>query len=190
MDEHKDAEKIVKTHILWSLGAGLVPIPVMDILAVTAIQLDMIKQLCRFYGMDYSESKGKSILSTLTGSTLARLGASAVKTLPGVGTLIGSVTMPVLSGASTYAIGQVVIWHFGAGGNLFDIDFSNIKEVYKENLKKGKEIAQQFLNKRKAAASSNDETFKKLERLLQLKEQGLITEEEFETKKQQLLDSL
>jgi uncharacterized protein (DUF697 family) len=189
MEKQEETEKIIKQHVAWSVGAGLVPIPVLDILAVTAIQLDMIKQLCRVHEISYTESSGKAIVSTITGSTLARLGASMVKSIPGVGTLLGAISMPVLSGASTYAIGTAVVWHFESGGDLFDSDFSKVKEVYEEHFKKGKEMAQQ-LQKRQKASSSNDEVFKRLEKLLQLKEQGLITEEEFEAKKQQLLDEL
>src|SRR4051812_47831293 len=35
------AQKIVRDHVLWSIGAGLVPIPLMDVAAVTAIQNEM-----------------------------------------------------------------------------------------------------------------------------------------------------
>jgi uncharacterized protein (DUF697 family) len=188
-DTQKEIEKIIKQHVAWSVGAGLVPIPVLDILAVTAIQLDMLKQLCRVYGINYFESSGKAMLSTVTGSTLARVGASMIKAVPGVGTILGTVSMPVLSGASTYAIAHAATWHFESGGDLLNIDFSKIKDVYKEHFKKGKEVALQ-LHKKQKSSSSYEETVQKLEKLLQLKEKGVITEEEFETQKQKLLESL
>ncbi len=187
--KQQEAEKIVNQHILWSSAAGVVPVPVLDVVAVTMIQLDMLKQLCRVYEVSYSESNGKAMLSAVTGSTLARLGASAIKAIPGIGTVLGGVSMPILSGASTYAIGHAVIWHFETGGDLFDIDFSSIKDFYNEYFNKGKEVAQQ-MQKRRGASSSDETVFKKLEELLRLNEKGLITEEEFETKKQQLLETL
>lgn len=190
MDENmkKDAEKIITQHVAWSVGAGLVPFPILDVLAVTVIQLDMLKQLCRVHDVSYSESSGKALLSAVTGGTLARLGASMVKALPGVGTALGMVSMPVLSGASTYAIGHAAILHFETGGDLFDIDFSKIKEMYEEFFKTGKQVAQQ-VQKRQAKSSKSD-VLKRLEELVTMKEQGIITEEEFEQKKQQLLDEL
>jgi len=190
MEKRQEAEKIVKAHVIWSIGAGFVPIPILDIAAVTLIQLDMLKQLCRLYEVDYSESKGKATLFTVTGTTFARLGASAIKAIPGIGTILGSVSMPILSGASTYAIAQAVIRHFDSEGDLFDIDVEKFKRVYKENLKKGKEFASKLYNERKASKASSNEVFKKLEELLQLKEKGIITEEEFEAQKQKLLERL
>jgi uncharacterized protein (DUF697 family) len=184
----KDVEKVITQHVAWSVGAGLIPLPFLDALAVTVIQLDMLKQLCRMHDVDYSESSGKALLSAVGGGTLARLGASAVKAIPGVGTALGMVSMPVLSGASTYAIGHAAIWHFENGGDLFDIDFSKIKEMYEEFFKTGKQVAQQ-IQKRQAKSSKSD-VLKKLEDLVTMKEQGIITEEEFQEKKQQLLDEL
>ena len=93
------AQDIVKSHVIYSLGAGLVPVPLLDIAAVSAVQLDMLKQLAKLYGKDFKESAGKSWISAITGSTMARMGASLVKTIPGIGSILGGVTMSVLSGA-------------------------------------------------------------------------------------------
>jgi uncharacterized protein (DUF697 family) len=188
MEKHESAEKIIKEHVAWSVAGGLVPIPLLDILAVTGIQLDMLKQLCRVYAVNYSESSGKAILSTLAGTSLASLGASAIKAIPFVGTLIGGISMPVLSGATTYAIGEVVVRHFESGGNLFDIDFGKMKDLFEEYVKKGKEVALQIQKKQKG--SSRDDIVKELEKLAEMRAKGEITEDEFETRKQKLLEQL
>lgn len=185
----QNAEHIVKVHVAWSVGAGLVPIPYLDIVAVAAIQLDMLKQLCRVYNINYTESSGKAMLSTVTGSSLARAGASLVKIIPGLGTALGGISMPVLSGGSTYAIGQAVIRHLETGGSFLDFDFGKIKEWYEEHLKKGKEVAVQVYKKQKKSSTAS-ETVKKLEELVQMRDKGIITEEEFQLKKKQLLDLL
>lgn len=191
MEKRQEAEKIVKTHVIWSIGAGFVPIPFLDIAAVTLIQLDMLKQLCRLYEVDYYESKGKATLSTVTGSTFARIGASAIKSLPGLGTILGSVSMPILSGASTYAIAQAVMLHFESEGDLFDLDLDTFKQVYKDHLQKGKEYASKLNKERQTSkASSSNSVFKELEELLELKNKGAISEEEFEAQKQKLLERL
>ena len=41
----KTADEIIRSHVLWALGAGLMPVPLFDIAAVTAVQMDMLKQL-------------------------------------------------------------------------------------------------------------------------------------------------
>ena len=189
MDKSETAEKIIKEHVAWSVGAGLVPVPLLDILAVSAIQLDMLRQLCRVYEIDYSEESGKAMLSAVAGSSLARVGASLVKAIPGIGTVLGGISMPVLSGATTYALGHAAIRHFDAGGDFFDIDFSKVKEMYEEFFRKGKDVALQLYKKQKAASSKKD-ILKALEQLVEMKEKGLLTEEEFQERKQKLLEEL
>lgn len=190
MEKRQKTGKIIKEHVLWALGAGLVPLPLLDVAAVTLVQLDMLKQLCRLYEKNYSDSEGKVILSALTGGTLARLGASALKALPGIGTLIGGISMTIMSGASTYAVGRVAMMHFASGGNLFDLDVNSAKKVYEEEFEKGKTYASNLEKEKKTASSTPDEVISKLEKLAQLKEKGIITEEEFDAQKQKLLERL
>jgi uncharacterized protein (DUF697 family) len=107
-DRSKRAERTVRNHVLWSMGAGFIPFPVADFLAVAAVQLDMIRSISNIYDIDFKETEGKALITSLTGSGLSRLGASALmKMIPGVGSALGGVSMSALSGASTYALGQV-----------------------------------------------------------------------------------
>ena len=41
-----NANSVIKNHMIWSMGAGFIPVPIADLFAVSAIQLDMIRQLC------------------------------------------------------------------------------------------------------------------------------------------------
>lgn len=205
----KHAETIIRNHILFSMGAGVIPIPVVDIFAVSAAQLDMIRQLCKVYDQDFSESQGKAIVSSLTTATLARLGAgSLAKLIPLVGSFVGSVTNAVLAGASTYALGQVFKIHFETGGTILDFDTKRLKKLYDEQFEKGKKVAEELRKqqeaKRKAAEAaaakekvtaksdaSEDlnpsQTVDKLKELAQLKKEGIISEEEFEKMKKKLI---
>jgi uncharacterized protein (DUF697 family) len=40
-DLRQEADGIVRTHVLWAMGAGAVPIPIMDIVAVSGVQIDL-----------------------------------------------------------------------------------------------------------------------------------------------------
>jgi uncharacterized protein (DUF697 family) len=40
------ADEIIKNHVWFSTIPGWLPIPLIDLAAVTAVQIDMIKQLC------------------------------------------------------------------------------------------------------------------------------------------------
>ncbi|NNK89745.1 MAG: DUF697 domain-containing protein, partial [Saprospiraceae bacterium] len=100
------SNSIIKNHMIWSMGAGFIPVPVADFFAVSAIQLDMIRQLSKIYEINFKETEGKAVISALTGSGIARIGARAIKFIPGIGSVLGGVTLAVLSGASTYALGE------------------------------------------------------------------------------------
>lgn len=137
-------EDVVNHYILISMGAGAIPVPVADILAVTAVQLEMLRELCSLYEVRYSKDLGKNAITAIAGNTLLRLGMSFFKILPVAGSIVGGVSMAILSGASTYAISKVFIHHLQHGKGLEDIDISLGKEIYKDAFEKGKEYAQKL----------------------------------------------
>jgi uncharacterized protein (DUF697 family) len=205
--KRESANEIVRNHVLWSMGAGILPIPIADVAAVSAVQLNMIRKLCDKYEVDYSESLGKSLITALVGGTIARLGASLIKGIPVVGPVLGSLPMSLMSGASTYAVGQVFISHFEANGTLDNFDIEVWRRTYEEQLERGKEFASRWKNEAKSgngfsAKNSNhnnsaptaspdmDTIIAKLEKLNDLKSKGIITEDEFLTQKQRLLQHI
>jgi uncharacterized protein (DUF697 family) len=107
MTRRTQAETIIRNRVIFAAGGGMIPIPLIDIAAVTMVQLDLLQQLCQLYGVNYSRASGRSLITALTSSVLARLGASAVKAIPGIGSILGGVSNAILSGAATYAVGEV-----------------------------------------------------------------------------------
>lgn len=160
MTDNSKADKIIKTHMVVSMGAGLVPIPFIDMVAVTAVQLDMLRQLANHYNIDFKEQSGKSIISAISGSVLARMGASSVKAIPFIGSILGSVTMSALSGASTFAIGNVFKEHFKAGGDLTNINIEKAKSFFKEKMEEGKQMAKDMEHEVKEKAEEIKEDVK------------------------------
>ncbi len=187
----ESANSIIKNHMIWSMGAGFIPVPIADLFAVSAIQLDMIRQLCKLYEIDFKQTEGKAIITTLTGSGLARLGARAVKFIPGVGSILGGITMSVLSGASTYALGEVFKKHFETGGTFLDFDPDRLKKYYHEKFEKGKEVAEELRKKQDSTVKASDASaaVDKLKELADMKNAGILSEEEFETMKKKIISS-
>ena len=193
----KHADTIIKNHIVWSMGAGLIPVPILDFFAVSGIQLDMIRQLCKLYDQDFKESQGKAIITSLTGSGIARMGAKAmVKFIPGVGSVLGGVTMAVLSGASSYALGEVFKKHFDTGGTFLDFDPERLKKMYNEKFEKGKKVAEQIKKenekiretaKHAEEAKYSGEAVERIKELAELRREGLISEEEYIAMKKKLI---
>lgn len=186
------ADKIIKNHMVVSMGAGLIPVPLLDVLAVTGVQLDMLRQLSNNYGIDFMEQSGKSLISAIGGSMLARMGASGVKALPIVGTVLGGVTMGVLSGASTYAIGQVFKEHFRRGGDFTNIDVEKSKRFFKEKFAEGKKLAKDLDPKQSVAEDKEPiakSSIDQLAELAKMKNDGFLTEEEFLIMKTKIIES-
>jgi len=198
--QEKNIDDIVKRHVYWAVGAGLIPVPIVDIAAVTAIQLDMLKQICSFYKIDYSEEKGKAWVSAIVSSTMsgfvARIGASAVKSIPLVGTVVGVSAMAVISGASTYALASVFINHFETGGTLDNLDKEKIKEFYKEKVKEGKKVAKKLKDKYLKLLETPEGKEKerkmgnRLKELSDMKKNGKITEAEYDKRYQEIIKNL
>ena len=139
------ADTIIRNHVIWSMGAGMIPILIADIFAVSALQLDMIRQMCSVYDVDFKETQGKALVTSLTSSALARIGAgSVIKLIPGLGSFIGGATVSVFAGASTYALGEVFKKHFASGGTILDFDPDRLRKYYKEKFEKGKKIAKEW----------------------------------------------
>ncbi|MCP5099508.1 MAG: DUF697 domain-containing protein [Chloroflexi bacterium] len=141
MSNKENATKIVNNHVLWSMGGGLIPIPLADIVAVTALQTGMLEQLSVLYDVKYNGSMAKTFVTGLSGSAVASLGASLLKIVPGVGTVLGGVAMSIASGASTYAVGKIAVKHFEAGGNWNNLNIEQAKADYSEAFEEGKEVA-------------------------------------------------
>ena len=135
----KKGNQVIKQHVMLSMGAGLVPVPLVDMAAVTAIQMDMLRQLSNLFGVEYSQNSGKILATALTGGSLSKLMAMGVKIIPGIGSWFGGVSMSLISGASTYAVGKVVLDHLCSGGNLFTFDPDAAKPQYDRFFKEGKE---------------------------------------------------
>ena len=199
VERSKHADSIIRNHVIWSMGAGFIPVIVADVLAISALQLDMIRQLCRVYDVDYSETQGKAIVSALTSTAIARLTAGRlIKIIPGVGSILGGVTLSAFAGASTYALGEVFKKHFETGGTILDFDTARLKKLYKEKFEKGKKVVENWrkeeqvkeekVDETAASAGSTGNVLGRLRELGELKEQGVISEAEFEQMKKKLID--
>ena len=146
-DLKQEANQIIKNHAWFAAIPGFIPVFILDTISITAIQLDMIKKLCRLYGKDYSEEKGKSITialsSTLTGRLPGYMLRRSLKALPGIGWVLGGLSMSALASASTYATGAVFREHFSEGGSLENLDSDSFKKFYKTEFENAKQKAKE-----------------------------------------------
>ncbi len=148
---HEEANKVVRHHAAFGAVAGLIPVPAIDVLAITGIQIRMIAELSRVYEIPFSENVVKSYVIALIGGVVPVSGVSGYlmslsKSVPGVGTLLGIAVVPGVAAAITWAIGRVFVWHFERGGTLADFD----PEAMKDRFKKEYEGAKSALSRAKS----------------------------------------
>jgi len=132
-----DALKIVHRYMWWSAGTGLIPLPGVDLVALTTVQVLMLRKLCELYEIPFSQQWGKSLVTALVGG----LTPSYLKAIPGIGTLVGVITGPIFNVASSYAVGRVFTQHFESGGTMLTFDPAKMKGYFREYFETGRTLA-------------------------------------------------
>jgi uncharacterized protein (DUF697 family) len=139
-------DKLIQQHVWGAMAVGLIPLPLVDFVAVTGVQINLLRKLSQEYHVRFFKHTAQNILSSLLGSAApafasAPLAASLVKAVPVVGLTVGVVTMPLLNGAATYALGKVFVQHFASGGTFLTFSPDKVKAYYADMLKEGQKVA-------------------------------------------------
>jgi uncharacterized protein (DUF697 family) len=146
-----EAHELVKRNALWALGAGLLPLPFIDLATVTGIQMKLIKELSNLYGLRFSDHPARNIIAAFAGSYGSSLFilpvASVLKFVPLVGHIAGALALPTVTYASTYAVGKVFVQHFELGGTLFDLDPARTRAYFEEQFKEGQRFSGEWKNR-------------------------------------------
>ncbi|MDN3720384.1 DUF697 domain-containing protein [Roseibium salinum] len=115
----------------------------------------MIQKLSQLYGKPFSERLGRKVIYALAGGVLGYgagyvVAASATKLIPGIGWMVGMVSLPVVAGGATYAVGRSIVQHYEEGGTLMDFNANKMRDFYKEQFEKGKDLARKAKSKVKS----------------------------------------
>jgi uncharacterized protein (DUF697 family) len=145
-EEEQKAVKTVKNYMWWSGGASLIPVPFVDWAAVSGVQLKMVAEVSKVYGVPFQANRGKAVIGSLLGFLLPHglacgLLSSWLKGIPLFGVLAGAPTMALFSGAAAWALGKVFIQHFESGGTFLDFNPEEVKEYFKAQFEEGRKMA-------------------------------------------------
>ncbi len=142
-DRVEAADKIIKKYRLIALGVGLIPIAFLDMAALAALQLKMLKDISEVYEIKFSENLGKSgIAALLSGAGIYPVN-QLIKMLPITGWFMTFAGTSLFSAASTHAVGKVFIQHFASGGTFLTFDPEKVRDYYADQLSTGKKIVQE-----------------------------------------------
>ncbi|MFH1811815.1 MAG: DUF697 domain-containing protein [Pseudomonadota bacterium] len=174
--EQKEADlaEIKKVCSIAAAAVSFQPIPLVDSALIAPIQIGMVQAIARIHGHKLDRQSILEMLSTFGASILAQNAMmAAAKLIPIAGWLI-SVSMAY---ALTWAIAEVSDHYFRTGRGASSAELKDMfKRVYKSK------------KQEKQAEHKGNATLKdKLDQLKQARAEGLINDEEFEKKKEDVL---
>jgi uncharacterized protein (DUF697 family) len=141
-----ELDRIIRYHVWGAMGVGLIPLPVVDFVGLTGVQLNMLRKLAQAYNVPFFKDRVRTLISPLIGAAIpgvvgAPLALSLAKMIPVLGQTAGVLAMPAIAGATTYAIGKIFVQHFASGGTFLTFDPEKVKAYYAELLQEGRQVA-------------------------------------------------
>ena len=119
------AHLLVDRYVKYSTAAGLVPVPVVDVIAIAGVQVRMLGALASQYDVPYDRERGKTLIATILGGLMPSL--AGYQMLKVFGPIAGMASVAGFAAATTYAVGHVFIAHFESGGTLLNLDVEQIR---------------------------------------------------------------
>jgi uncharacterized protein (DUF697 family) len=179
-DGASDAEKdeavrdVIQVCSVASAAVAWQPIPFVDTVLVSPIQIAMVQAIGRIHGHKIDQKSVVEILGTFGASLVAQnLIMAAAKFVPFAGWVVGM----SMAYSLTWAVGEVGDHYFRNGRG---VPQQELQQMFDKVYKRKKAEKQQ-------EHRSNESLKDRLEQLGEAYRAGLLTEEEFEAKKQDLL---
>ena len=150
-------DEIIRKRVYAAVAMGFVPLPLVDLAGLTAIQLEMLHALCKVHNIPFKRQWVKSSISALCGGGVTVVAvpllSSLLKSIPVIGVPTGAATISMSGAASTYALGRVFDRHFRNGGTLTNFDAEKSKAYFAEKVEEGKAFIKK-MNPRKPSGEA------------------------------------
>lgn len=123
------ARQRVATGAALAGAVGWEPLPIADVIPITAIQAMMVLDIGKLYGHKITLERARELLATFAGGIVLREGFRQLTKLIPIG---GSIVSGAYAAAGTAALGAAAIAWFESGGKLKEGD---VRQIYEEALK-------------------------------------------------------
>lgn len=139
------ADNLIKNYVIMAMGAGLIPSPVVDMLAVTALEVKMITDMAKTYDFPVPHKLvAIKLLVSVAGSVgsvyLATKLNTVVKAAPVVGHALHVGLLSISGGAAVYAVGKIFQAHYESGGSFLSSDNATIRHFFKDKYREGHRV--------------------------------------------------
>lgn len=141
------ARRIVRNHSLGTAAIGLIPIPLLDLVLMAALQVQMLKKVGEEYGQTFAgKQRAYELMGAAVGGAALQMLIfpalmSLVKLIPFLGTAAGIIAMPLTAGPVSYALGMTFIQHFESGGTLLTFNPTKLRQTLRAHYDAGKKHA-------------------------------------------------
>jgi uncharacterized protein (DUF697 family) len=131
-------------------AAGLGALPVVDLVAVTAIQAKLLHSLAVLYSQRWdtrtvTEFIGLVGTGMATGYLTRMIGRTVTKLIPFLGQTAGAIWGASASGATTYALGKASVYFLNQRKHGLNVDPEVLRRIYAESLETGRAILSERL---------------------------------------------
>ncbi len=145
-EREQKALKTVKNCMWWSVGVSMIPIVCVDMAAVAGVQIKMLADISKIYGIPFEKNRGKAAIASFGAFVVPHAAAfgtvaSLFKAVPVVGAVAGGPAAAVFSWAYTWALGNMFIQHFESGGTFLNFNPEQVKEHFKAEFERGQKMA-------------------------------------------------
>lgn len=142
-DVHREAAEIISSAVKWSAAAAVIPLPFLDLAALATLQVKMVRDLAKAYSLSPNSETLQGAVSALLGTLIPSAASGALvgpslKFFPGVGSVLGSISIAAFGSAATYAIGKIFVKHFDNGGTLDNFSADSVEADLKNEFSSAK----------------------------------------------------
>jgi len=141
-EKSMEADKIIKRYALFSTGSGLIPFIGIDVLAATAIQTQMVRELADIYDYDIDDQLLRTVINTgitsVGGRILTQIAGSLAETITPLKMFVNGATQAAVSGFLTLEIGNIYKSRMELGENPADISVMEIVSHIVDQVQEGK----------------------------------------------------
>jgi uncharacterized protein (DUF697 family) len=192
------ADRIILKYSVVGGAWNLLPLP-FDVMGATGTFSKMATELASVYGVMIPGARARQIGSAIATSTasvlgISYLGSRLLKFIPGYGFGLSLLVQAPIVGTISYAAGETLKDYFRKAREGRDLTINEFRDSFMHTLKSkiGQQDDERLAQAQLPAAATKNgsgggDAVEQLKRLHELYQAGIVTEDEYETKKAELL---
>jgi uncharacterized protein (DUF697 family) len=145
-----EVDSIIRNRVYASLAVGLVPVPLFDLGALAAVQVELLYRLSKVYNQPFNQKWARKslalILGTLTPIFFTPTLSGLLRYVPVVGNTLGLAGGSLSFATATYLVGHAFAKRYAKGQTVEDKDLNSISQEVKSGFEKGKNKVKNWLS--------------------------------------------